>query len=163
MASRPYPQPRAKDIVRSALFSGTVATLASAAALAIVARAEGKGAAQPLNATSHWLYGDDAASFPDADIDHTVIGAATHFGATVFWALFHESWFAFRPSRAPSTALGRGAGIAALAAIVDYTVTPKRLTPGWEFVLSKGAMAVVYAAIGTSFAVTTLRRSRDDR
>ena len=37
--------------------------------------------------------------------------------------------------------------MAAIAAIIDYGATPKRFTPGWEFVLSKQSMAVTYAAM----------------
>ena len=43
--------------------------------------------------------------------------------------------------------------MSAFAAAVDYTVTPHRFTPGWELVLSKGGMAVVYAAMAAGFAV----------
>ena len=38
---------------RFALTTGTVASAASTAALALLARAENKGAVQPVNATSH--------------------------------------------------------------------------------------------------------------
>ena len=37
--------------------------------------------------------------------------------------------------------------MSAIAAGVDYGPTPKRFPPGWEFVLSKRAMAVAYAAM----------------
>ncbi len=140
--------------------SGTVATATSVAALALLAAAAGKGAAQPLNATSHWLYGDDAATFPRADLDHTAVGYATHHAATIFWALFFEGWLARRPARTGLAATGRATAIAALAALVDYTITPKRFTPGWELVLSKRAMAGVYAAMAAGFAAVAMGRSR---
>jgi hypothetical protein len=41
------------------LVTGTVASVVSSAALTLPAR-ERKGALQPINATSHWLYGDEA-------------------------------------------------------------------------------------------------------
>ena len=138
--------------------SGAAATAASTAALALVARVEGVGAAQPLNATSHWLYGDEAAGFRSADVDHTSIGFATHTAATVFWASAFETAMALRPTRDPLTVVGRAAAIGTLAAIVDYTVTPRRFTPGWELVLSKQAMAVVYAAMAAGFAVSAISR-----
>ena len=152
-----------RDVAVAACLSGTIATVASAVALAASARAEGKGAAQPLNATSHWLYGEDAASFREVDIDHTVIGLATHYAATIFWAFFFEIWLAVRPTSTPSVIASRGLGIAALAATVDYTITPKRFTPGWEFVLSKRAMAAVYVALAGGLAGFALSRSAPNR
>ncbi len=133
-----------------ALVSGSCGCLASVAALALVARAEGKAAAQPLNATSHWLNGDRAASFRGVDAARTGTGLATHLTATVFWASLFEAWEG--PRRRPGR-LGRAAAVSAFAAAVDYTVTPHRFTPGWELVLSKGGMAVVYAAMAAGFAV----------
>ena len=43
--------------------------------------------------------------------------------------------------------------MAAVAAAVDYLATPKRFTPGWEFVLSKRAMALTYAAMAAGLFV----------
>ena len=134
-----------------ALLSGTCGCLASAAALALVARAEGKAAAQPLNATGHWLHGDRVARFRGLDAVHTGTGFATHLAATIFWAGFFEAWEG--PSRRPGR-LGRAAAVAALAAAVDYTITPHRFTPGWELVLSKRGMALAYAAMALGFVAT---------
>ena len=143
---------------RSVLASGTLATATSATALALVAVREGKGAAQPLNATSHWLYGREAAKFPRADVDHTPIGFATHYAATIFWATAFEAWLALRGRRGASAAALGAVGVAALAAAVDYTITPKRFTPGWEFVLSKRAMALAYAAMAIGLAGAAIPR-----
>ena len=51
---------RWSTLLRSALVSGSYAGVASTLALALAARAEGKGAWQPINATSHWRNGDEA-------------------------------------------------------------------------------------------------------
>ena len=146
-------------VLRRAVASSAVATLASTAALALASRAEGAGASQPLNATSHWLYGDIAAAFPNADVDHTPIGFATHAAATLLWATAFETALALRPSRDPASILGRAAAIGAMAAIVDYTITPKRFTPGWELVLSKRSMAAAYAAMAAGFAAVAIGRA----
>jgi hypothetical protein len=124
---------------RSALISGTVASLSSAAVLAVVARMEGRAAFQPINATSHWLHGRTAADFQGVDLSRTGTGYATHHAATVFWAFFKDAVL-----------------MAAIAAAVDYGATPKRFTPGWEFVLSKKAMAATYLAIAAGLAAGTL-------
>ena len=133
--------------------SGTIASLTSTVALAAMARQEGKGALRPTNATSHWLNGEGAASVTRADLDHTAVGYATHHAATVFWALLFEAWAAGRPRATPSRLLGQAVVVSGIAAAVDYGATPKRFTPGWEFVLSKRSMAVAYAAMAAGLAL----------
>ena len=132
-----------------ALVSGAGGCLASVAALALVARAEGRRAPQPLNATSHWLHGDKAARYRGVDAARTGTGLATHLAATIFWAALFEAWEGARPRRGR---LARAAAVSAFAAAVDYTVTPRRFTPGWELVLSKRGMALAYAAMAGGFA-----------
>ena len=70
----------------SALVTGTVASIVSTGALALLARGEGKSPFQPTNATSHWLHGDSAASHHELDAAHTLVGYATNHVATLFWA-----------------------------------------------------------------------------
>jgi hypothetical protein len=43
----------------SAMTTGTVANLAVTGTLGLLAQLEGKNPLQPINATSHWLYGPD--------------------------------------------------------------------------------------------------------
>ena len=136
----------------AALVSGAVASAASTVALAVLARAEGKHAVQPLNATSHWLNGDQAGAFERIDLGHTAVGYATHHAATVFWAAIFEHWTASARSPASLPTLRRALAMSAIAAAVDYGLTPKRFTPGWEFVLSKRAMATAYAAMALGLA-----------
>ena len=140
------------------LGSGLASTATSTVALAIVAVAEGKGPAQPLNATSHIVYGDEAAAYRRADIDHTIIGFGTHAAATIFWAAAFEASLVIHPPRTSISLAGRAASIGLLAALVDYTITPKRFTPGWELVLSKKAMTIVYVAMAAGFAGAASRR-----
>jgi hypothetical protein len=67
----------------SALVTGTVASVVSTAALALLAKAEGKGALQPTNATSHWLNGDEAARHEEPDAAHILLGYAAHHALLV--------------------------------------------------------------------------------
>lgn len=136
----------------SALVTGTVASLASAAALALLARLEDKSALQPINATSHWLHGEKAAKCDELDVTHTLIGFATHYASAVFWALPFEIWRARRRPVSASTLLRGASTTAAVAAVIDYGVTPKRFTPGWELVLSKRSMVIAYAALALGLA-----------
>ncbi len=132
--------------------TGTVAGATSVLALALVALGEHKGAAQPLNATSHWLNGERAARRRALDLRHTGVGLATHLAATLFWTGFFEAWVAVRPVRGGGDLVLRATTVSAAAAFVDYAMTPRRFTPGWEFVLTRRAMAVVYAAMAAGFA-----------
>ncbi len=139
-------------ILRSALVSGSFASFGSAAGLAVAARAEGKAAVQPINATSHWLNGEAAGSFEGFDAAHTAVGFLTNHAASVFWAVFFQAWRARRRPAGPLPMLRDALGMSAIAAVVDYRATPKRFTPGWEFVLSKRGMAVGYAGLAVGLA-----------
>jgi hypothetical protein len=142
----------------SALVTGTVASFASTAALALLAKSEGKGALQPTNATSHWLHGGAAARHDEVDAMHTAVGYGTHHASAVFWGLPFEAWLAARP-RSAFELLRDACAMSAIAAAVDYGVAPKRLTPGWELVLSKRSMVATYAALALGLAAgATLSR-----
>ena len=146
--------------LRFALTSGAIASATSTVALALVARAEGKGALQPVNSTSHWLNGEQAASFRGADLAHTAVGYATHHAATVFWAVLFERWVGARRPAAALPLMQDALVMSAIAAAVDYGATPKRFTPGWEFVLSKRSMAVAYGAMALGLAAGALVNRR---
>ena len=64
-----------------------------------------------------------------------------------------------RSSPAPA-ALDCRAGTAAVACTIDYTITPHRLTPGFELRLSRPAMAVGYLAFGLGIAFAAMQRGR---
>ena len=143
-------------IALSALISGTAASLLSTAALSFLARAEGKGALQPTNATSHWFHGDSAASHADADVAHTVVGYGTHHASALFWALPFHVWLETQPSRSGLELLRDASVMSAIAAAVDYGVVPRRLSPGWELVVSKRSMVVTYGAVALGLAAGAL-------
>jgi len=140
------------DTFKRTILSATIASLTSTVVLALLARAAGKGALQPVNATSHWLNGEGAAAFEGVDAAHTAVGYTTHHAATIFWAFFFEAGRRNSPARDADGLLRQALIVSAIAAAVDYGPTPKRFTPGWEFVLSKRAMAVAYAAMAIGLA-----------
>lgn len=142
--------------LRSAVLSGTCGSLASTAALVVAARVEGKAAAQPINATSHWLHGERAASYTGIDMARTGVGYATNHLACIFWAVFFEAWLARRGPARARTVLRDALALSAIAAAVDYGPTPKRFTPGWEFVLSRKGMAFAYAGLAAGLAAGAL-------
>jgi hypothetical protein len=140
----------------SALVTGTVTSVVSTAALALLAKAEGQGTLQPTNATSHWLHGDEAARHDEFDVAHTLLGYATHHASAIFWAVPFEAWLAVRPPSTPADLLRNACAMSAIAAAVDYGVTPKRLTPGWELVVSKNSMVATYGAMALGLAAGAL-------
>jgi len=131
--------------------TGSIASLVSASALMLLARSEGKGSLQPLNATSHWLQGDRAGHVKRGDIAHTAVGFLTHHASAIFWALLLERFWGGGARPAPAL-LRDGFAMSALAAAVDYGLTPKRLTPGWEIPLSTRSMILAYGALAVGFA-----------
>ncbi|MCQ8239796.1 hypothetical protein [Rhizosaccharibacter radicis] len=146
-------------IVSRAIRSGTVACVTSVVALAIAARRQGLHPVQPLNATSHWLNGQDAGDVARVDLRHTGTGLLTHHAATIFWALLFE-WLnrgAARPGRGEAVRLAVATSV--IAAGTDYLATPWRFTPGWELVLPKRSMAAVYGAMAAGLAVAARTRA----
>ena len=131
----------------SAAVTGTVAGITTMAALTLLARAEGRGPLQPINSTSHWLQGEEAGEVRHADAPHTLVGFATNHAAAIFWAIPLELWLANQPPRPPVLLLRDAAAVSAVAAVVDYGLVPKRLTPGWENALPSRSVAGGFAAM----------------
>jgi hypothetical protein len=142
-------------IARAAL-SGTAVSVASTIALALAAKAEGRHPVRPTNATGHWFRGDEAAASRNFDAKHTLLGFATHEGASVFWAAIFQAFQKLGPRR---PAVVDAIGVSALAAFVDYVVVPKRLTPGWEKVVSPRSIAVTYGVMALALWATSARKT----
>jgi len=77
-----------------------------------------------MNATSRWLHGDRAALRHGVDAAHTLIGYATHYASALFWGLPFEAWLAIRPPRTAGGLLRHACAMSAVAAAIDYGVTP---------------------------------------
>lgn len=140
----------------SALVTGSVASVISALALAAMARSEGRSAFQPINATSHWLHGDRAGDQRAPDLAHTALGYTTHHASAIFWAVPFEAWLATQPPRSGVGLLRDAAALSAVAAVVDYGIAPKRLTPGWELAVSKRSMFGAFASLAVGLAAGAL-------
>ncbi len=148
-------------MLREALITGSIACAATLAAAAVLGARERSSAVAPINATSHILWGGEAALAREPDLRHTVPGVALNEGACVFWAMFYEKAFGRRAERGDlGAALAGGGAIAALAYLVDYHLVSKRLTPGWELQLSGRSLALMYAALALSLPLRGLLRRR---
>ena len=140
--------------LRDAVVSGSAAAITSTAVLAASGAAESGHPLAPTNAISHWCFGAIATRRNAFSWRHTVLGYVTHHAASIFWATLYERLFGARRGRKPALlALAEGEAVAALACFVDYRLTPRRLTPGFEHRLHRRSLAAVYAAYGAGLAL----------
>lgn len=131
------------------LLGGTL----SAATLMWRGRKEAGSAVAPLNAPSHWIFGDEALRSDHVTARHTLVGGATHEASAVLWGAAYE-WLRTRRTRPTATnAVTDAAAIAALAAVVDFKLVPKRLTPGFEHRLGRKGLVWVYASLAAGLAL----------
>jgi len=134
-----------KDAFREGLVSGSLAALLSAGYLAVAGWRRGHPAA-PVNAVSHWIFGERALREDDASVAYTASGYVTHHAASVFWGVLHaKAWGARPEAKQPLAAAAGAVAAAGVASFVDYQLTPKRLTPGFEHRLARPEMTTVYA------------------
>ncbi|MBK6008889.1 hypothetical protein JJB11_22560 [Ramlibacter ginsenosidimutans] len=134
-----------KQAFREGLVSGSLASLFSAAYLAAAGWRRGHAAA-PINAVSHWVMGDRSFGQDRPSVVYTATGYLTHHLASLFWAVLHAKAWGTRPEAKKPVGAALGAVAASsIACFVDYELTPKRLTPGFEHRLAKPEMTAVYA------------------
>lgn len=93
------------------------------------------------------------------DASHTLLGVVLHAGACVVWATFYEKYFGRAAGRGEvATALLGGGVVAAAAYGTDYHIVPKRLTPGWEYRVSRSSLAAIYTVLALSLPLRGLLR-----
>jgi hypothetical protein len=149
-----------KQALREGAVSGSLASLFSAAYLTLCGARRGEPAA-PLNAVSHWFFGNRALHEDDPHPLFTVPGYLVHHAASVFWGtLYAKAWSAREEAKQPLPAAAGAVVAAGIASFVDYQLTPKRLTPGFEHRLGKPEMVNVYAMFALGLAVGSLLMKR---
>ncbi|HVG03954.1 MAG TPA: hypothetical protein VM937_03345 [Burkholderiaceae bacterium] len=141
------------------VLSGSCASILSTVALLASGRRESGSALAPVNAVSHWYWGDRALRVDRASFKYTLPGYLTHHATSIFWAVLFEKTFGGVLRGRPAPTAAASAATAAVACFVDYQLTPKRLTPGFEHRLSKASLFLVYAAFAVGLAVTEIARS----
>jgi hypothetical protein len=145
-----------KQALREGAVSGTLASVFSAAYLAWAGQRRGEPAA-PLNAVSHWFFGRRALEQDEPSVLYTVAGYATHHVASTFWAVLHaKAWGTRKVAKKPLPAAAGAVAAASVACFVDYQLTPKRFTPGFEHRLARPEMANVYACFALGLMVGSL-------
>ena len=151
---------RTNPMLRAAV-AGSCAAMASATVLAWQGRRETGSAAAAMNAPSQWLWGREAIARDDATWSHTGVGYAIHHGASLFWGLLFEAVRRRAPRDVPGT-IASAAATTAIANVVDFQLTPERLTPGFEKRLSRRALFLTYAAFAAGLAAGSLLCDRLD-
>lgn len=146
-----------KLVLTQGVVAGSLSSVLSTALLAFFGRRQAGSAAAPLNAVSHWYWGDEAFHRQQADLGHTAVGYATHHVSATFWATVHAALASKHPAlrTAPGLILG-AAATSGVACLVDFRFTPQRFTPGFEHRLSNSALTAVYAALAVGMAAGAL-------
>jgi hypothetical protein len=149
-----------KEALREGAVTGSIASLLSSAWLAWAGHRRGHAAA-PVNAISHWFFGDRALRRDEPGLLYTVGGYLTHHCASIFWGTLHaKAWGAKPEHKQVLPAIAGAAAASGIACFVDYQLTPKRLTPGFEHRLAKPELANVYVCFAVGLAIGTLLMRR---
>jgi hypothetical protein len=150
---------RWRHLLREAALSGTLASVASTLALLVAGRLGPQHPLAPVNAISHWLWGDRALHEDGPSLRHTAAGYLIHHVASLFWSTLHALAWDGGP-QPPARAIAAATATSAVACFVDFQLTPRRLKPGFEERLSRPALAGVYACFAIGLAAGTLLASR---
>lgn len=146
-----------KRALREGAVAGTAASVLSTLVLGLVGKRQNGTAAAPINAASHWLWGDESLRHDGWSWRHTLPGALTQHAASIFWAALYSALHGHRPeAKQLPQAIAGGIATSATAYVIDYTITPKRFTPGYEERLNGKGMLAVYAALALGFTLGAL-------
>ncbi len=153
-----------REAVKDGLASGAIAAAVTSVDLAVSGQRWNGAPLAPVNAVSHWLWGDEAARHDRPSLRYTLLGYVIHHGASTLWASLYEKYFGRRAERGElAPALGGGLAVSAVACFTDYCLTPHRLQPGYEMRLPKRALARMYLVFGLALAARGLIASRRAR
>jgi hypothetical protein len=145
-----------KHALREAAVSGSIASVLSTAYLLRSGQRRGEPAA-PVNAVSHWFFGHRSLQRDEPSLRYTLTGYLVHHGASLFWAAIHAKlWGARREAKRPLPAAAGALAAAGAACFVDYQLTPKRFTPGFEHRLARPEMAKVYGCFALGLMIGSL-------
>ena len=144
------------EAFREGLVSGSIASLLSAAYLALAGGRRSVPAA-PMNAVSHWIFGSPSLREEDPSVTYTATGYLIHHLASIFWGVLHaKAWGADARAKKPLPAIAGAAAAAGVASFVDYQMTPRRFTPGFEHRLGRPEMLQVYTCFAVGLAIGSL-------
>lgn len=163
-------QPAVSSFLTRTLVTGTISGLSAMLAAALAGKKDSQSYVAPINATSHILFGDEAARHSEPSLKYTGTGFMLNHGAALMWSAIYGSlvepkmsrWFARRPALAPLSPVLSAAAVSAGAYVTDYILIPKRFTPGWEKRVSGNSVAMIFGALALGMAVSTLLEREAD-
>ncbi|WP_194726725.1 hypothetical protein [Noviherbaspirillum malthae] len=151
--------------VQRTLISGTVSGVATALAASVAGKRDAESYAAPLNATSHIVWGDEAAMHDEPSMKYTVTGFLLTHASAIFWASIYEKWFAPSEDDADASPLKPLMGAAVVTAgayVTDYYLVPRRFTPGYEKRVSGKSLSAIYGVLALGLAARALMARRND-
>ncbi|MCE9557836.1 MAG: hypothetical protein K8R88_02685 [Armatimonadetes bacterium] len=151
-----FSNPILHNIVTMGLWSAVFTTVA----VMVFAALEKVSVWSPLNAIAHIFFGDEAIGVNRPVTKCLVSGTILNLGAALGWAAIAEFGYYFLKISAghvfPTVALS--AAVTVLAYITDFVIVPKRLTPGFEHVLSRRSLYLVYGVLALALTLGGLQR-----
>jgi len=132
------------------LIVGAVATVASTVAVVAATAKERKTPYAGVQAVSHIAYGEKAIGQDNYRPQYFWTGFGLNTGAMLGWAAVFEGGRRLLGWNEPSSIGLLAVGVTVLAYVVDFHVVPKRLTPGFERVVSQPTLLAIYGILATS-------------
>ena len=156
-----------QGVLKRAIASGTLSGLTTAATALVEGKRETGSYYAPLNATSHIIWGDEAARQDSPSLKYTLTGFLLNHASTIFWALFYEKLFGRHSAkydhswdRTASPPLAKpilgAAAVTTAAYVIDYHLIPERFTPGFEKRLPAKSLTTIFAALAIGLAARDL-------
>ena len=138
-----------RDRLLRGVWIGLVAAAATAGALVGFGWVRG-APLQPLNTIAHVLLGSRAFYVREAHPLVTPVGIGVHVLSLILWGVL----FSVAAGRRRGAWLWVGAVLFAVAvAAIDFLLLPARLSPGFETVLARGEIIVVYALMAATMGM----------
>lgn len=142
-----------KTILINGLKTGFVLAATTTATIMLVSDRETGSPWAAINDIAHVVDGDDKIQPVEFAPRESRLGIFVNGTAMALWGILYEGALAVSGFQSnPMTA----ALATTTAYVTDYHIVPKRFTPGIEKRLSGKALLVTYAALGATFALSSL-------
>jgi hypothetical protein len=150
------------SFLNAAFVSGTLAALAVSLVASLAGKKDTGSYVAPINAISHSLWGEEAASRNDVSVKYSLSGFVINYIAALMWAAVFEGFVRLgqRSSPTPLSTAIKATTVSAVAYGTDYHLVPKRFTPGYETRVSVPSMAWIYGALALSLTAGRLWAGR---
>ena len=147
-----------RDRLLRGIWIGLVAAAATAGALVGFGWVRG-APLQPLNTVAHVILGTRAFYVHDAHPLVTSAGVFVHVLSMGAWGTL----FSIGVKRGRGIRVWVGALLlTAVAAALDFALLPPRFSPGFETVLTRGEVIIVYAVMAASLGIAAAMRSEHE-